>query len=362
MRVLVVTSWFPSADRPGVAPFNVAHAKAIARNHDVQVVHAQLGGTGPIREEHFAGLQVTRIPVNPRTPGMTLRGYRWLRRLARDVDVVHSMAFSSLGVLAPLAPVIGKRWVHSEHWSGVLNPASVSPVWRSVAMARHLLRMPRAVSAVSTELARVLTRFTRRDAVMIVPCVVAESFQAAPQPSWEPLKLVAVGGLVPGKRPLLAVDTLRALVSEGVPARLSWVGDGPLRDEVRKHAAEAGVMDRVDLLGDVSPDKVADHVRASNLFFLPTAYETFLTSGVEAIACGRPVVLPATGGFTDYVMPDNGVLADRDDPATLAQAIMRARDRFADVAPEALRATVIPRFTEAAVAEEFDQLYRRLEK
>ena len=42
MRVLVVTSWFPSADWPGGAPFAVAHAKAIARHHDVQVAHLRL--------------------------------------------------------------------------------------------------------------------------------------------------------------------------------------------------------------------------------------------------------------------------------------------------------------------------------
>ncbi|TDQ04373.1 glycosyltransferase family 4 protein [Labedaea rhizosphaerae] len=356
MRVLVVTSWFPSADWPGGAPFAVAHAKAIARHHDVRIAHLRLGGGGLPQEEHWAGLPVTRIPISPRRPG----AYRVLRRMTAEADVVHSMAFSTIGVLAPLAPVIRRRWVHSEHWSGVLDPVSVSPTWQRLAVARHLLRLPKAVSAVSTPFARVVRRFTGHG-VSVVPCVVDASFTASPQPATPPLRLVAVGGLVPGKRPVLAVETLASLVGDGVDARLTWVGDGPLRSAVHSRAAELGLADRVDLVGSVAPDKVADHVRAANVFFLPTAGETFLAAGAEAIACGRPVVLPRTGGFTDYVTPSNGVLADADDPASLAAAVRDAASRFAGADPEALRATVIPRFGASAVADDFDLFYRRLE-
>ena len=361
MRVLVVTSWFPSAERPSVAPFNLAHAKAIARDHDVRVVHAQFGGTDDVRTEDFGGLTVTRVPVNRHSLAATRRGYRELRGQLADADVVHSMAFSSLGVLAPLAPRLRGRWVHSEHWSGIANPRSVSAMWRRLAAARHLLRLPKAVSVVSSVLADVVARYTRANAVEVIPCVVAESFRASPQPAWQPLHLVAVGGLVPGKRPHLAVETVAALVDAGEDVRLTWVGDGPLRSEVHAHAARLGLTDQVSLVGDVAPEKVSDHLRAANMFFLPTAYETFLTAGAEAIACGRPVVLPGTGGFVDYVTPDNGVLAAEPDPATLAAAIRAARDKFATTAPEALRATVIPRFSEAAVAARFTEFYRRLE-
>ncbi|MPZ81707.1 MAG: glycosyltransferase [Actinophytocola sp.] len=357
MRVLVVSTWFPTADRPGVAPFNVAHAGAIARTHDVEVVHLRLGGTGRIQEREVAGLPVTELPA---TPAAMLAGYRELRRLARGADVVHSMAFSTLGVLAPLFPVVGGRWVHTEHWSGVAFPDRVGGAWPHLAGARHLLRLPRRVGAVSSVLADTVAKFARRDAVEVIPCVVADRFQPAPQPSWTPLKLVAVGGLVAGKRPVLAVDTMRELVDTGTDATLTWVGDGVLRGEVERRIAELGLADRVHLAGAVRPDEVADHLRAANLFFLPTAFETFLAAGAEAIACGRPVVLPGTGGFTDYVTDANGVLTEQDDPTALAMGVRRARDRFADVSADTIRATVIPRFGAAAIADRFDEFYRHL--
>lgn len=359
MRVLVVSTWFPTPERPGVAPFVVAHAKAIARNHDIDVVHVRLGGAGGVRQVEIAGLPAVELPVNPKRPGATLTAYRELRRLARDADVVHTMAFSTLGAMLPLYSSIGGRWVHTEHWSGVAHPDRVSRVWRSFAGARRLLRLPKRVSAVCTPLAAAIEKFARNDAVDVIPCVMADPFQAAPQPSWAPLKLVAVGGLVQGKRPVLAVDTLEELVGTGMDVTLTWVGDGPLRESVERRVAETGLADRVRLVGAVRPDEVADHLRAANLFFLPTAFDNFLTSAAEALACGRPVVLPRTGGFTDYVTEANGVLTDQDDPKSLALAVQWARDRFMNVSADAVRATVMPRFSAPAIADRFDDFYRR---
>lgn len=357
MRVLVVTTWFPSPERPGVAPFSVAHAKAIARNHDVHVVHAVRNGTaGPVTGE-YCGLTVTRLPFNPKRPLAALRSLRALRRLAAGRDVVHSMAFSSILVLAPLYPAVSRKWVHTEHWSA-LNTASPG---RAVAIARRLLRLPRRVTAVSTAFCELLRPFVRHGAIDVVPNVVADDFECAPQPDWEPLKLVAVGGMIPGKRPGLAVRTLAELVRSGTRARLTWVGDGALRDDTAKQAADAGIGDLVELTGVVPLHQVAEYMRAANLFLLPTRGETFLVSAAEALACGRPVVLPALGSL-DYVTADNGVLVtDDDDPAAYAAAVRVAADRFAGVPAEKIRATVLPRFGEAEIAARFDDLYRHLQ-
>lgn len=358
-KVLVVSTWFPTDDQPGTAPFNMAHARAIARHHDVRIVHARLGSGDPERMDTHAGLDILRLPVDPRHPAAATRSLATLRRLCAEVDVVHSMAFSTLGVLAPLYPVIGERWVHTEHWNGVTDPKRVGGVWERVAAARHLLRLPRRVSAVTDDLATAMARFARRDAMRVIPCVVDNSFSVGDQLSWAPLKLVAVGALTDRKRPLLAVATVAALVVRGVDVHLTWVGDGSLRAQVTRSAADLGVADRVHLIGAVAPDRVAEHVRAANLFFLPTAAENFLTSAAEAIACGRPVVLPDAGGYTDYVNAANGVIAKADDPTTLAEAVLQARDAFTDAAPESIRETVSTRFSEETIAEQFSELYSR---
>lgn len=359
MRVAVVTTWFPDGASPATAPFVVAHATAVARRHDVTVVHLRLGGRGAVVEEEYRGVRVVRVPVDPRLPLHATGALRTLAGLLRPADVVHSMAFSTVGVLAPLTPVIMRRWVHSEHWSGVGFPERVDGPWRRVAGARHLLRLPRRVSAVSSLLAERITPFTRLDAVEVVPCVVDVPAQPTPAPAGGRWGLVAVGGLVPGKRPILAVETVRELVDRGVDVGLTWVGDGPLRTQVEERSRALDVADRVRLVGSVPPQGVAQHLARNALFFLPTAFETFLVSGAEALAGGRPVVLTGEGGFVDYVDETVGTVVADDSVGGLAEALVAARARFDGVPPEHFRAAVLPRLGSEAIGRLFDDFYGR---
>ena len=160
---------------------------------------------------------------------------------------------------------------------------------------------------------------------MLVPCVVANERPVKPLPPGDRLRLVAVGGLVPGKRPLLAIRTIAALKEAGHDVHLNWVGDGPLRGEAEDLISELQLGENVTLVGTVPPAEVFAYFEQAHLFFLPTAHENFFTSAAEALSAGRPVVVPRVGGFTDYVTPANGVLVDDASPESLAAAIQAAR-------------------------------------
>jgi glycosyltransferase involved in cell wall biosynthesis len=61
---------------------------------------------------------------------------------------------------------------------------------------------------------------------------------------------------------------------------------------------------------------------AADLFVIPSLQETFGLSGLEAMACGTPVVGFAAGGITDYVRPgETGLLAKVGDSQDLAAKI-----------------------------------------
>lgn len=358
LRVLIATTWWPTEDQPNVAPFNVAHAKSIARHHEVRVVRIQRE-VEPRQDTNDdpSGLPLTTVSANPRDPIATVRTLNELRKMAKEADVIHTMAYDAVTVLAPLYPLIGKRWVHTEHWSSFVKDNAASVPGR----VKKSMRLPRRITAVTDQLAKAIEPYAKPGALTVVPCILDASFEVAPQPSWDPLKLVAVSSLIPRKRPLMAVDTVRKLLDDGVQVHLTWVGDGPMREEVAQHVKELGVEDHVDLVGFVAPDKVGDYIRAANMFFLPTEVENFLTSAAESIACGRPAVVPNTGGFTDYITANNGVIAKTEDAAGFAAAVVEAANRLKDVPVETIRATVMPAFSFDAVGDHFDAIYRELE-
>ncbi|MFM7768656.1 MAG: glycosyltransferase family 4 protein, partial [Bacteroidota bacterium] len=113
--------------------------------------------------------------------------------------------------------------------------------------------------------------------------------------SSEPIKLVFAGALIPGKNPLVAVETCRILNENGFNAILTICGSGQLSNEVLKYTQEHGLHDKVICNGNLSRNDL-DVVYQSNHFLLmPSKSEGWPKSVAEAMWWGiLPVVSPVS--------------------------------------------------------------------
>ncbi|WP_194767991.1 glycosyltransferase family 4 protein [Tamlana sp. I1] len=66
----------------------------------------------------------------------------------------------------------------------------------------------------------------------------------------KPLQFVFAGMLVPGKRPLLAIQFVEELNKRGIPANLELFGDGPLRQELDEYVADKKIKHQISLHGN----------------------------------------------------------------------------------------------------------------
>ncbi|NLF04505.1 MAG: glycosyltransferase [Actinomycetales bacterium] len=379
MRILVVTTWFPSPGHPAVGAFVARDVAALAARHDVRVLHLASPGFAQGSDDDgpqvldFPGMdpvrvRVRRLVTDLRRPDHLARAGRTVVAAARGADVLHTAVFSTL------LPLAGRRvpvpWVHTEHWHGVTSTAGDSLGLRLVTPPlRALLRRPDVVTAVSEVATAPVRELRGARPTLVVPCVVAPPAQVPPRRALdggsapggdsrvaeEMLRLVAVGGLVPGKRPLLAVETLAALRARGVAAELTWVGDGPLRAEVEARATALGVT--IHLPGALDAVGVSAELADADLFLLPTRRETFGVAIAEALAHGRPVVTGAEGGFREFA--DDGVSAfvDSSEPESWAAAVLDVLDRTRDRSAAQIAATLGDRFTSARVREGYERAY-----
>lgn len=356
MRVLVLTTWYPSAQRPGETPFVPRHVRAAARHHDVRVLHVQLLRTGRPLLEQWDGIPVLRLPFHPLHPADVLRAYREILRHLARADLLHTTPFSAALVALPLA---GRRpWVHTEHWNGVLTPEQNGPLWRRLAGLRRILRVPDRVTGVSSMMCEVLRRFAPAQKVELIGNVVDHAEVVAAPPRGAVLELIAVGALRALKDPLLAVDTVAWLRSAGHDARLTWCGAGELEHEVRDRVRELGLEDRVLLTGTIGGEEVQERLAASDVFLLPSRSETFCVAAAEALAAGRPVVTGAVGGQRDFVHPGNGRLVAERTPEAFGHAVLDVVSGPGMLGPQEMAEEIRCAFGADRIAGDLDRLYR----
>lgn len=371
MRIVIVTTWFPEPDKPSVAPFILKHAQAIARLHQLRVVHLQLArpsGRGDrTGMDEYSGLTVVRVGLDPKRPSTWFRGAAVLWREVRSAQLLHTMAFTSAVFVAPFASVCRVPWIHTEHWSGVSNPASVSKTWDRFSWLRFTLKLPKIVTAVSVNQAQEICRFARKNAIQVVPNVIDLPRRLALKPatalsnaSGRELEIVSVGGLVDGKGPLLALRALAVLRQQGVDAALTWVGDGPLRADMEAGARAMNLTGYLHLTGSLPPKDVTDYLLAANVFLLPTAHETFCVAAAEAIAADLPAVVSDLPALREFLSPRNSVLVSESSPEAFAAGIMEARHRFAHHVPGSIANTLADRYASETIGAEFTALYRRI--
>ena len=104
-------------------------------------------------------------------------------------------------------------------------------------------------------------------------------------------------------------------------------GDESEKDRLKEIAAAAGVRDRVDFLGSVAHHELPFFYSAADVCVMPSYSESFGLVGLEAQACGRPVVGSDVTGLRSVVRDEvSGYLLESHDPAMYAERIGRLID------------------------------------
>lgn len=140
------------------------------------------------------------------------------------------------------------------------------------------------------------------------------------------------------------------------------IGGGSPKPHLRERAVLATMHaiidkrrlhDHVMIAGYVPDDLLVPYYQGAELFALPSLFEPFGMTVLEAMACGTPVVASRLGGIRTVITSGkNGMLVDPTDRDEFAAAIVRLLDdpRMAERIGKAGRATVIEEFSWEAIA------------
>lgn len=166
----------------------------------------------------------------------------------------------------------------------------------------------------------------------------------------ERLTLLTVSRLdlnAPYKRHDLVLRAVAALAAEYPNLAYHIVGDGPYRADLEALASELGIEDRVDFLGRIPEESLADENAAAYAFVMPSRIsldppegEGFGLVYLEAGIYGVPSVAASGGGSTETVLDGvTGILVTPDSLDSLVAGIRKLlddkvlRDQLGKMAP-----------------------------
>jgi glycosyltransferase involved in cell wall biosynthesis len=278
---------------------------------DIAPTVAPLAPGGEL-EDAFRAAGVRVLPPARRGRVMGPRGLRRLVRAARGADLVHThlWAGDAWGRLA--AARAGVPVLTTEH------NTRPDAGWRGWVATRMSPLSTRVACVSAAARAAAVAQGGDPSRLVVVPNGIDLS-RFRPLPPADPARprVVFLGRLEPQKGPDLLLEALDRLGDlPGLAADL--YGEGRLRAALERRARTLPVPVRL-------PGWTADVQAAlapAAVVVVPSRWEGFGLSAVEALASGRPVVASAVDALPE-VVGSTGVLVRPEDPAALAAALRR---------------------------------------
>ncbi len=297
--------------------FEVASELA-RRGHEVLLLSNR--DDGPLfRRARPSGMRVRALArrgrLDPRIVSFLAGSIRSFRP-----DVIHSHNFEAntwaraIGCFFPRATIV----CHEHSGQKIRQPAHRDR------LDRLLYRRCGAVFTVSEELKRLVLerRLAAPRRVAFLPNGILLERFAPPQGTRrdEPL-VTCTANLTPVKNHAVLLRAWRAVLGAHPDARLTLLGDGPLREDLMRRAREDGIEGSVEFAGlkaDVRP-----FLWRSAVFVLPSTREGLPLSMLEAMAAGLPCVASRVGGIPAALGDgEAGILVAPDSPEEMARALV----------------------------------------
>ena len=289
------------------------------------------------KEVTIDGLHVVRIYLPRNTvllyPAFALFEYFSVRRIikAKKIDLLHSHYVFPDGFVSRLQP--GVPGIATEHTSGFLDRLEQG---KMLGLYRWVYARMDHIITPSDELAEAVGSLgiPRQKITFVSNGVDTEKFA----PEALPKNLRQQYGLAPETRIVLCPRRLEPkngikYLVEAVPVVLRKCPDtrffivgGSYPDQLallQKRAFELDVQDHITFVGSVPNAEMVSWYTAADVVVLPSLKEATSIAGLEAMACGRPLVGTSVGGIP-YLIDDGktGLLVELRDPCGLADALV----------------------------------------
>ena len=220
--------------------------------------------------------------------------------------------------------IVNQDGVAYPGWAGAQTDELNRPLRQALLAADHVVYQSRF----SKESSDRFLGEPRGSCEVLYNAVDVEHFAPPPQPPVDGLVLLLGGDQTQAYRLELALRTLGHLPG----ARL--IVTGRLVSDPEPLLRQLGIVDRVEFTGRYAQSDAPEIMRRAHLLLHTKVKDPCPSVVIEAMACGLPVVYPASGGTVELVGDEAGIGVphpntwERDEPPppeALAEAVLRVQ-------------------------------------
>ncbi len=392
MNIFFVPSWYPSESNPIYGTFIKEQIELLAHHRPAWNLGVSLWGQGDNRKllwirDHILNLRkyvdhVMDAPYAEKKKNVFYEYYpclTWTKKLQKGnlrelvrvneknflsfrehvetIDIINAQA-SYPGAI--IANHLARKYHVPYSVTIRMSPFPFSEFLSSNDKLRSIIKRPlkeaNLLIATSHSLKERLKLFELKNVSVIHNPVDTVFFKPTEKGSVE-FSILTVGRLEEQKGIDLLIKAI-AILGDEMQGKLCIGGEGSKKKAYAKLACQLGVANKIDWLGLLSRDQVAEEMKKCSFYVLSSRHETFGNVLLEAMASGKPVVATKCGGPESIVTKQTGYLCEinEKDIAEKIRLMIANRTSFTD---DIIRKETENRFSPEKWADQLEDVFKK---
>jgi len=378
MKVLFVTRGFPSDKDPMSGNYEAVQAKALAAKGcqvSVLTIYKKPFCCSFLYRKKISFKKVDGVNVyESNYPSFSIR---YVRRINKHMgkraflyafenyvkkegmpDIVHAHIVSVAYLISFVKDKYHLPFVITEHWTKT-NVDNIPQWLRNMSNVYH---QADKVICVSQALSDSLKRNFQVDSIVINNMVSNLFFQSSKKERNDnAFRFIACGAFRKNRNKGFDI-LVEAFATGQFPKNvcIEVIGDGPDRPFIESKIVQNNLSDQIHLLGVKKPEEVSDLLCNSDCFVLSSRLETFSIVVIEAMAKGLPVVATKCGGPETFLLPEHGILVEKENTEELADAMNYMLGHFSEYDSQKIRKYCYDHFSQDVIADKIIDVYNQL--
>lgn len=374
MNVLVISRGFPSVNDPTSGNFELDQAKSLIKlGHKVvflcidrisNLKNRRKIGISRIQEDNIVVYKIAIIPLplkryflKTSLSIMTFLGVILFKRIIKDgfyPDIIHAHYLFNMPIALKIKEKYDIPVIATEHWSLISKDSSRKDI---VTLAKKYYPRVDKLISVSKSLCFSIKNISGCNSLVIPNIVDTSCFVYKDQNTLKSdFIFVSVGNLITRKGfDILIKSFSKANFDKNV--YLYIVGIGPEYNCLRKLINKLDVQDQVFLLGRKTREEINNIFEKSQVFVLPSHFETFGVVYIEALASGLPVIATSCGGPELFISKDDGLIVPVNDIDALTSSLKYMKQHRNLYDSKQIAKRCVSTFSPDVIGKEIDTVY-----